>query len=124
MPNKPIIHVISYAQLNTLEHHVLMPVYHLDRDGGALAMPRSFRNLGEFEDRVDHYEPWLRNQINRKEIPVQVAMENIYDRAINGGIIIATLAQVVPFYTHAHVLRDIILELAEGDPHATSQEDP
>lgn len=114
MPHKPIIHVLSYTQITTSEYPVMMPVYHLDRDDCSIAMPREFRRIPDYEGRIEHYETWIRRQIADKDPATLVALDNIYNQSTNGGVIIGTLAQCVPFYTHAHILRDIILELAQG----------
>lgn len=114
MPHEPIIHVMSYAQLATSEAPTMMPLYHIDRDDSPLCVPREWADM-QMHQITKHYRDYIQNMIKSPIPRVKVAIDNIYDRAINGGVIIATLAQVVPFYTHAHILRDIILELAQGD---------
>jgi hypothetical protein len=114
MPHAPIIHVMSYAQLATSECPTLMPLYHIDRDDNPLAMSPTLADL-PWKDKLSGYETMLRQRLaDPEELRLKISIDNIYNSSINGGVIIATLAQVVPFYTHAHVLRDIILELADA----------
>lgn len=111
MAHQPIIKVLSYAQISSNECHQLMPFYHLDDDASGLAMPRQLADFSPAMKLVK-YEDWLRNALADDDERVKVALDNLYNQAINGGVIIATLAQCVPFYTHAHIVRNIILELA------------
>lgn len=116
--HRPIIHVLSYAQISSNELHQLMPFYHIDRDDCALAMPRHFVDYPE-NTRIKRYEDRIRNLIQDKDSTILVALDNIYNQSINGGVIIATLAQCVPFWTHAHIVRDLILELAHEEGPST-----
>lgn len=116
---KPLIHVMSYSQLSTSECPQMMPVYHLDQTDGGLAMPTALYVgngvLSSYRDQVWAYRAWLEDEVKAKNPRVLVALDNIYNQSVTTGVIIATLAQEIPFYTHAHIVRETILALAEGD---------
>jgi hypothetical protein len=121
--NKPIIHVLSYAQISTSEYATVMPIYHLDQDEGALSVPRRMAVYSP-QTLPQNYRVWLASLVEANDPTVQIALENIYEQATHGGVVIATLAQCVPFYTHAHVVKEMILELAaQPDEEPESQED-
>lgn len=113
MSHQPIIHVLSYTQITTSEYPVMMPVYNVDREGGPLEVGIELIDQRQLIVNRE-YERSLRHKIEKKDPATLVALDNIYNQSTNGGVILATLVQCVPFRTHAHVVRDIILELAEG----------
>ena len=125
MLNKPIIHVLSYAQLSTSEYPTLMPIYHVDRPECPLSVPIDM--TWYYLDHVEllaKYRRLIEKLIEQKDPRVRVALENVYHQSITTGVVIATLSQVIPFYTHAHVLREMILNLAQpaAQPAAQPQE--
>jgi len=123
MLNKPIIHVLSYAQLSTSEYPTLMPIYHLDRLECPLSVPVDKEWYGLSQLALNQkYRHAIEKLLEQKDPHVRVALDNIYHQSITTGVVIATLAQVIPFYTHAHVLREMILNLAAPSPSPAAAE--
>lgn len=87
-----------------------------DMDSGPLALPESIRINGKdilsYADQVDHYAIWLEDQIKNQNQEVMDAIDHIYNKALNGGIVLKTRCCPAPYITHAHQVRRQILELA------------
>lgn len=102
----------------------LISAYNVDT--GPLAMPSHIRigqqgtNCGgghdytirSYGDQVDEYGIWLSQQIKTENQEVMEALDHIFNKALNGSIVITTRCCPAPWITHAHVVRRQILELA------------
>lgn len=92
-----------------------------DMDSGPLAMLESIRigqpdSFGDpiqnYSDQVDEYAIWLEDQIKNQNQEMMDAIDHIYNKALNGGIVLKTRCCPAPYITHAHQVRRQILELA------------
>lgn len=97
-----------------------------DMDTGPLAMPDHIRigskgtNCGgghdytirNYGDQVDEYAIWLEEQLKAGNQKVMAALDDIYNRAINNGIILKTRCVPCPYVTHAHMVKKAIEKLA------------
>lgn len=124
--NKPRIEVLSHVQMAV--HHLtdMLRTYDMDTTGSPLAMPEKLK-LGQmfdgwviqhYVDQTNAYDIWLEDLLKGpstlEKTRVMVALDNIYNMSVTGGVILVTLAAPIPFWTHAHVVRRTILALAEG----------
>lgn len=92
----------------------------VDLDKGVLAIPEQFKVgnrslidnqiIGGYSDQVDEYDVWLEDQIKEENIPVMLAIEDIFLKAQTSGVILVT--QWVSAFTHAHVVKRLIETLA------------
>ncbi len=99
-------------------------------DAGPLAIPECLglgkmgTNCGgghdytimSYADQVDQYRIWLDEQIKAGNVDVLTALDDIFNKAIRSGIVLTTRCSPAPWITHAHVVKDAIMELA-GDVH-------
>jgi len=95
-------------------------------DTGPLAMPEHIKigakgtNCGGghdytircYSDQVDEFDIWLEQQVNKGNKLVLGALDDIYNKAINNGVILTTSCMPQPYLTHAHVVRRLIMKLA------------
>lgn len=97
----------------------LVHVFHIT--GSKLDMPMHIRigahnnngdKINSYSDQVEAYEDWLKEMIAAQEPSVCQALETIYSKAQGAGVIITTICNPSPYFTHAHVVKDIIMELA------------
>ena len=98
-----------------------------DMDSGALAMPEHIRigtkgtNCGgghdytirHYGDQVDEYGIWLEEQLKAGNQKVMTAIDDIYNKAIQNGVILTTRCVPQPYLTHAHVVKRLIEKLAQ-----------
>ena len=92
-------------------------------DTGPLAIPEKLRigkrthdgeKIMNYATQVDEYDIWLEDQIKAENMPVLVALDDIYNKAIKSGVIITAICMPTPNITHAHAVRRAIMELAAG----------
>ncbi len=97
-----------------------------DMDSGVLAMPAHIHigakgtdcggghdyTIRSYSDQVDEYDIWLGDEIRKGNEAVMTALDNIYNKAINNGIILRTRCVPQPYLTHAHVVKRVIERLA------------
>lgn len=92
-----------------------------DCDTGVLAMPEHIRigqktwdgdKIMSYSMQVDEYDIWLEDQIKIGNEQVLNAIDDIYNKALQGGIILITRCMPTPYITHAHVVKRTIDELA------------
>jgi hypothetical protein len=100
-----------------------------DCDKGPLAMPKHIKigsqgtNCGgdhdykimSYDHQVDEYEIWLSDQIKNQNLTVMAELEKIFGKAQGIGVILTTICMPSPYVTHAHKIKNIILELASGE---------
>lgn len=92
-------------------------------DTGPLAMPEHIKiggltwdrhKIESYDQQVGEYDIWMEEQIKQGNISVMEALDDIYNKSINGGIIITTRCVPSPWITHAHIVKRIIEKLAGG----------
>lgn len=97
-------------------------------DSGPLALPSHIKigaqgtdcggghdyTIRSYSDQVDEYAIWLSEQIKTGNQEVMVALDDIFNKAVNGGIILQTRCCPAPYITHAHMVKRQIEELAKG----------
>lgn len=97
-----------------------------DCDKGPLALPEHIRigqmgtNCGGGHDytitcyahQVDEHAIWLEEQIKAQNPDVLAALDEIYGKAIGAGIVLSTRCCPAPWITHAHNVKNKIMELA------------
>lgn len=97
-----------------------------DMDKGPLSMPDHIRigtkgtNVGNgphiissYSDQVDEYDIWLEEQLKAGNQEVMTAIDDIYNKAIQNGVILTTRCVPQPYITHAHVVKQLIEKLAQ-----------
>lgn len=97
-------------------------------DSGPLALPSHIRigaqgtdcggghdyTIRSYSDQVDEYDIWLETQLKLGNQEVMTALDDIFNKAVNGGIILQTRCVPQPYITHAHVVKGLIEKLAKG----------
>jgi len=97
-----------------------------DMDKGVLSIPEKLRigqmgvdcggghdyKIMSYSDQVDQYDIWLEEQVRKGNRFVLEAIDDIYNKAINNGIILTTSCMPQPYLTHAHVVKKLIMKLA------------
>lgn len=92
-------------------------------DDGPLAIPDYIR-IGSkswdnqpitcYDQQVDEYDVWMEDQLKAGNQKVMEALDFIYNKAIQNGIILQTRCVPQPYRTHAHVVKRVIERLAQG----------
>ncbi len=94
-----------------------------DMDTGPLQMPEHIKIGGStwdnhpitnYDEQVGEYDVWLEDQIKDQNPDVLEALDDIYNKALNAGIILTTRSNPCPNITHAHVVKRVITNLAKG----------
>lgn len=70
--------------------------------------------IKNYSDQMDEYEIWLEDQIKIQNVDVLTALDDIYNKALGAGVILTTRCCPVPYRTHAHLVKQVIMKLA-GD---------
>lgn len=65
-----------------------------------------------YAEQVDEYRIWLEDCIKAQVPGVLGALEDIFQKAQTGGIILTTRCCPAPYVTHAHVVLETIKKLA------------
>lgn len=122
--NKPRIEVLSHVMMAASHLTDMLRTYDVDTTNSPLSMPErlaigsSFEGhlINTYQDQVSAYDIWLEDTLrgpdSLEKTRVMVALDNVYNMSVTGGVIIVTLAAPIPFWTHAHVVRRTILSLA------------
>lgn len=66
-----------------------------------------------YSDQVDEYSIWLEEQLKAGNQEVMTAIDDIYNKAIQNGVILTTRCVPQPYITHAHVVKQLIEKLAQ-----------
>ncbi len=94
-----------------------------DMDKGPLAIPEHIKIgskswdgdiIKNYSDQMDEYEIWLEDQIKIQNVDILTALDDIYNKALGAGVILTTRCCPVPYRTHAHLVKQVIMKLA-GD---------
>lgn len=119
--NKPIIIVMNTVQYQS--HGAADIAHRYDVDSGPLSIPAHMR-IGKltsdghkitcYDQQVDEYACWIFDSIQEQNMDVMLALEEVFQKSITGGVIITTNCMPQPNITHADKLKEKILELA-GD---------
>lgn len=92
-------------------------------DTGPLSMPAHIfigarghdgSKVESYSNQVEEYDIWLEDQLKKQNMTVMAALEDIFGKAQEGGIILQTRCVPQPYITHAHVIKRTIMALA-GD---------
>lgn len=70
--------------------------------------------IESYADQVIAYSDNLNAEIKMGNQVIMAELEKIYDLAQGAGVILTTICMPCPYVTHAHVVKDIIMELASG----------
>jgi hypothetical protein len=102
------------------DHGALDVATTINVDSGPLAMPKQLaigkrswdgEKIISYAMQVDEYAIWLGEQIKAGNAVILEAIDDIYNKAINHGVILTTICCLSP-NTHAHQVRRQIYELA------------
>lgn len=92
-----------------------------DMDKGVLSLPEKLRfgqighdgtKLMSYAQQVDEYDVWLEDEVKAGNKYVLEALDDIYNLAVNQGVILTTRCCPAPYITHAHVVKRFITKLA------------
>jgi hypothetical protein len=70
--------------------------------------------IENYSDQVDEYGIWLEDQIKAQNLTILSALDDIYNKALRAGVILTTRCCPIPYITHAHVVKRVIMNLAGG----------
>lgn len=100
---------------------VLAVAYSIDMDKGVLALPEHIKigsrghdgtKIENYTMQVEEYDIWLEDQIKAQNMDVMEALEEIYGKACEHGVILKTQCCPAPYSTHAHIVKRTIMQLA------------
>ncbi len=107
----------------------------MDLDTGPLYLPKHMRIgtvssmndgtvLMSYPEQVSDYDVWLEEMVSKQNRMILMLLEEIYTKAQTGGIVLTTICWTPPpkpVWTHAHVVRRLILKLAGVDDEAKTE---
>lgn len=119
----PHIEILSKVETAADGKYDIMGSY--DTDKGVLAMPDKFtQKLGQradddgrildYSDLVSMYDEWLEDQLKAGNQKVMAALDEIFNKAINTGVVLHTFRSDRIGTSHAHIIKRVIMELASG----------
>jgi len=120
--NQPHIEVMSCVSNNGALD--VASVYNVDT--GPLSMPKHIAigkrgtdvggghdpKIMNYGDQVDEYAIWLSQQVKDGNVEVLTEIDEIFNKSITTGVILTTLCCPSPNITHAHEVKNLIMDLA------------